>query len=257
MMRLGKQKPWQFHSGALHPKAIDLAAREAELRQLPLGTLTIIEGSIRRGERSRQVVDAICSACGRTFCVHASNIRAGLTRSCRCQRNRKYHDPRAEMLGLRYDAMVQRCERDTHKQSHDYKGRGIKVLFESREAFVRWALEKWPDTNFKGLEFDRIDNNGHYEPDNLRLVTPRENKLNTRQDIVLLSVEGQLIPWADWPSPYSPRVTQRLAADGLTAEQIMARARDAVAMKAKNWRLIAKKLESLAPSMPGPTLIYL
>jgi hypothetical protein len=189
------------YSGSLHPKAIDLAARETELRQLSLGTLTIIQGSIRREGRSRQVVDARCSACRRTFTIDAGNIRGGRTRSCRCQRNRKYNDPRAEMLGLRYDAMVQRCERDTHKQSRDYKGRGIKVLFESREAFVRWAVEKWPDTDFKGLEFDRIDNNGHYAPDNLRLVTSRQNKLNTRTDIVLLSVAGQMIPWADWSLP--------------------------------------------------------
>ena len=138
--RAYKARPSQ--SGILNPKAIKLAAREAELRQLPLGTLTIIAGSIRRDGRSRQMVDAACSACQRTFAIEAENIRAGRTRSCRCQRNRKYHDPRAEMLGLRYDAMVQRCERDTHKQSRDYKGRGIKVLFESREAFIRWALAK-------------------------------------------------------------------------------------------------------------------
>jgi hypothetical protein len=252
-MKVGTTKSSQFPSGALRPKAIKLAAREAELRQLPLGTLAIVEGSIRR-DGGRTVVDATCSACQRTFAIHAGNIRAGRTRSCRCQRNRKYHDPRAEMLALRYDAMVQRCERETHKQSRDYKGRGIKVLFESREAFVRWALDKWPDTDFKGLEFDRIDNDGHYAPDNLRLVTSRENKLNTRQDIVMLSVDGQMIPWADWSSPYSPRVTQKLAAAGFTAEQIMARANVAVAKKAKNWRSIAQKLRSIAPAMQGPTL---
>jgi hypothetical protein len=142
--------------------------------------------------------------------------------------------------------MVQRCERDTHWQSHDYKGRGIKVLFPSREAFVRWAMETWPDEDFKGLEFDRIDNDGHYSPDNLRLVTSRENKLNSRTEIVLLSVDGELIPWADWDSPYSPRLTQRLAAAGLTAEQILDRAREAVAKKVKNWRAIALRLQSLA-----------
>jgi hypothetical protein len=41
----------------------------------------------------------------------------------------------------------------------------------------------------------------------------------------------------------------------LIAEQILARAREAVAMKAKNWRSIAKKLASLAPA--GPMLTYL
>jgi hypothetical protein len=95
------------------------------------------------------------------------------------------------------------------------------------------------------LEFDRIDYDGHYSPDNLRLATPRQNKLNSRTEIVLLSVNGVLIPWAEWPSPYSPRVTQRLAAEGLTAEEIIARAKEAVANKATNWRAIAAKLHSL------------
>jgi hypothetical protein len=244
-MKYGSTKPWQFSSGPLHPKAIDLSAREAELRQMPLGTLTIIQGSIRREGRSRQVVDATCSACGKTFTLDAGNVRTGKTRSCRCQRNRKYQDPRAELLGRRYDCMVQRCERGTHRQSHDYKGRGIRCLFESREHFVRWALETWPDTDFKGLEFDRIDNDGPYSPDNLRLVTSRENKLNSRTQIVFLSVNGELIPWADWESPYSPRLTQRLAAEGLTAEAIIARAKEAVAKGVKNWQAIAKKLESM------------
>jgi hypothetical protein len=253
IMKGGAKKRW--HSG-MSPKALKLGAREAELRRMPIGTLTVIEGSIRR-EAGRTIVDASCSACQRTFAIHAENLRAGRTRSCRCQRNLKYHDPRAEMLGRRYDAMVQRCERDTHKQSHDYNGRGIKVLFESRESFVRWALAKWPDTDFKGLEFDRINNDGNYSPDNLKLSTPRQNKLNTRQDIVLLSIIGVLIPWADWPSPYTPRVTQKLATAGLTAEQIIARARQAVAKKAKNWRAIAQKLEALEPSLPGATLTHL
>ena len=32
----------------------------------------------------------------------------------------------------------------------------------------------------KGLQMDRIDNNGNYEPGNLRFVTSQENNLNRR-----------------------------------------------------------------------------
>jgi hypothetical protein len=125
------------------------------------------------------MIDVTCSVCVQRFTIHADNIRTGKTRSCRCQRKRKYgNDPRVETLGRRYDAMVQRCERYTHVSSHRYKGRGIKVLFASREAFVRWALETFPDTDFKGLDFDRIDNDGHYEPGNLRLVDRSTNLKN-------------------------------------------------------------------------------
>jgi hypothetical protein len=96
-----------------------------------------------------------------------------------CLRNTKFGgDPRVHTLGARYDAMVQRCNRDTHVSSHRYKGRGIEVRFETREVFIRWALATYPDSDFKKLVFDRIDNNGHYEPSNLRLTTYSVNLRN-------------------------------------------------------------------------------
>jgi hypothetical protein len=119
----------------------------------------------------------VCIVCKRVRWVLTWNVFAGKTTNCTCQKG-KYKDPRAETLGDRYDAMVQRCERDTHVSSHHYKGRGIKVLFESREHFVRWALETFRTTDFVGMDFDRVNNDGHYEPGNLRLVSRRENLAN-------------------------------------------------------------------------------
>lgn len=155
----------------------------ARVAHLPLGTL-VLSGNVKieRNESGRwmRYVEAACSVCTATRWLLVWNVEAGKTTSCACQRNRKYHDGRAETLGQRFDAMVQRCERDTHVSSALYKGRGIKVLFKSREHFIRWALRKWPDTDFKGLVFDRKNNDGHYEPTNLRLVTQRENLKNRR-----------------------------------------------------------------------------
>jgi hypothetical protein len=105
-------------------------------------------------------------------------MEKGYTSKCQCQK--KYRDKRATNLGQRYAAMVQRCRKDTHVSSHNYYGRGIQVLFKSREHFIRWALEKYPNVDLKGLDFDRIDNEGHYSPDNLRLVDRTTNLLNTR-----------------------------------------------------------------------------
>lgn len=123
-----------------------------------------------------------CDYCGKRVEKDLRNMEIGLSVKCRCASAAvKYQDRRAAMLANRYQCMVQRCERETHKCHRNYKGRGIKVLFKSCEDFVRWALEKWPDESFKKLEFDRIDNNGHYSPENLRLVTSSVNKMNTRR----------------------------------------------------------------------------
>jgi hypothetical protein len=85
--------------------------------------------------------------------------------------------------------MMQRCYKTTHVSSQDYKGRGIKVLFENRRDFVTWAVTQWPEETFKGKDFDRRDNDGDYSKENLRLVTRSENLLNRRKsglsDVVL------------------------------------------------------------------------
>ena len=41
-----------------------------------------------------------------------------------------------------------------------------------------WALKKWPEEDFAKKDFDRRDNDGHYCPGNLRLVTRTVNLLN-------------------------------------------------------------------------------
>lgn len=140
--------------------------------------------------------------------------------------------------------MVQRCERDSHKQSKNYKGRGIKCLFKSREQFVKWALAKWPNEDFIGKEFDRIDNDGHYEPGNLRLVTPTENHEN-RPNAVRVPWKGESVLLRHWLSPYCRNRTQRLVTQGLTGEEIVAMAVDAVKSKRKNWKAIEQRLQSI------------
>jgi hypothetical protein len=234
----------KFPSGEQHPKVVPWPVLEKKLDELQLNGLTILKQTYQRGGKYR-LIDALCAYCKEKQTYNLDSLLSGLTTGCMCQRNRKYGgDPRAEVLGRRYDCIVQRCTRGSHKQSKDYKGRGIRCLFKSREHFIRWALETWPDSDFKGLEFDRKDNNGHYSPDNLRLVSSRENHLN-RDGVVSLSFNGKLMHWSEWPSPYSRRRTQDMAAQGLSGEEIIKRAQQAVVEKRKGWLSIKCRLEEL------------
>lgn len=86
--------------------------------------------------------------------------------------------------GLSYDplftvwkGMIARCENEKNKDYHRYGGKGIKVCAEWHEPskFVSWARENgWT----KGLQLDRIDNNGNYEPDNCHFISPKDNMAN-------------------------------------------------------------------------------
>lgn len=74
-----------------------------------------------------------------------------------------------------YVSAKQRCTNPNHKQWHNYGGRGIKFLFKNFEEFLS-ALGTRPE----GLVLDRIDNDGHYEPENMRWTTPLESTRNRR-----------------------------------------------------------------------------
>ena len=80
-----------------------------------------------------------------------------------------------------------RC-RNNSGDYHLYAGRGIKFLFESYEQFF---AELGPRP--KGMSLDRIDNNGHYEPGNVRWATPEQQIANSRNEGRIRKAQAQ---WA-------------------------------------------------------------
>lgn len=233
----------QIQAGIQAPKC-DLPPRlENNLDLLQLHGLKIWKRTFRR-EGGIRFIDAMCGYCKKRKKYNVDSLLRGTTKACACQRNLKYGgDPRADTLGEHYDRIVRRCNRDSNKQSEDHKG-NRKCAFASREQFIFWALKTWTDKDFKGLEFERVDDQRDYSPDNLRLVT-QESQRN-RIDTVHLSYKGQEMHWSDWPSPYCPRTTQSYAAKGMTGEEIIATAQKAVNEKRKGWRVIEERLAQLA-----------
>lgn len=73
-----------------------------------------------------------------------------------------------------YRDIKHRCESPKFHAYHRYGGRGIKNKFKSSNEFVNFVINEL-QVNPRGLRIDRIDNNGHYEPSNIRFVTHKEN----------------------------------------------------------------------------------
>jgi hypothetical protein len=72
-----------------------------------------------------------------------------------------------------------RCTNSRNKAFSDYGGRGIQFKFANPVAMALWVQENLglhPE-----LELDRIDNDGHYEPGNLRYLNSFQNQSNTRR----------------------------------------------------------------------------
>ncbi len=72
-----------------------------------------------------------------------------------------------------------RCQNPKHQRYADYGGRGIEFRFSS---FEEWCSELGPRP--EGYTADRKDNNGHYEPGNMRWCTYKEQNNNRRKRTV-------------------------------------------------------------------------
>ena len=97
-----------------------------------------------------------------------------------------------------WQRMMSRCGlygKPSKKDIKNYISRGITVCEEWR---VRKAFEEWAYNHGfkKGLQLDRIDNNGNYCPENCRFVTPAQNNDN-RRNTVNIEIDGQQVP-ANW-----------------------------------------------------------
>lgn len=139
----------------------------------------------------------ICKCdCGGVYSVNFNNMKQGRTTNCvKCQAAKarvrvSTHGMSKTKLYNVWRAIRDRCVNPKNKVYYRYGGRGITVCkewFEHFETFMEWALSH----NYKeGLQIDRIDVNGNYEPSNCRWVTQKENARN-RESCKTINYKGK------------------------------------------------------------------
>lgn len=158
-----------------------LALRLRDLRKRPLGSLGIISTKINRNSSGYLTVTVYCRLCRAFRAVLVDNIEKGNTTTCLCQRALKFDDA-GRRLSERYHAIVQRCSNPLNDNWNNYGGRGIRNKFDSAEQFVAYCQSELPHPTYKGLDIGRKENDGHYEPGNLRLETRGQNARNKRSN---------------------------------------------------------------------------
>lgn len=75
--------------------------------------------------------------------------------------------------------MKTRCYNETNRSYGDYGARGIKVCEEWRDSFETFYRDM--GARPRGLTLDRINNDGHYEPQNCRWATWETQNRNRRK----------------------------------------------------------------------------
>lgn len=94
-----------------------------------------------------------------------------------------------------WNAMRQRCSNPKNRAYKNYGGRGIRVC--ERWLYFANFIEDVGPRPSKSHSLDRIDNNGDYEPDNVRWATLEEQNLHKRVSR-LITYNGKTQPLFMW-----------------------------------------------------------
>ena len=184
-----------------------------------------------------------CQGCGSVQWQERYNLLNGKSKGCQhCSKPRQI----PLWLDRRLTAAKQRCENPKDAAYHNYGARGIRFRFASVTEAGLYLIRTYglPE---KAMEIDRTDNNGDYAPGNLRFVTRSENASNQRRT-VLSRFEQKY-----WPC--CQNVVVRKLSAGMTRDEIIQDAENAVMEKRKCWRLISARLNFMIYEMPEDIIV--
>ncbi len=138
--------------------------------------------------------------CGGERVSRSNNLVSGRNKSCGCRSHGyKKHGMHDHPLRTTRSSIIQRCENPKNPNYKSYGARGIKICDEWRRslpAFIEHMVSiGWEEGC--GLSVDRIDNDGNYEPGNIRLATATTQARNNRRNR-LVKYKGQVKTLAEW-----------------------------------------------------------
>lgn len=95
-----------------------------------------------------------------------------------------------------WSTIKERCNNPNNKSYQNYGGRGISICEKWEHDFVAFISDVGRRPS-KEYTLDRIDNNGNYEPGNVRWAT-RIEQANNKRTSILITYKGQTKPLPVW-----------------------------------------------------------
>lgn len=152
------------------------------------GRLVVVR-EVERTSRYCRRFECACD-CGTVKQYNLTNLRQGTTSSCGCLciemcsainfSHGESHSVEERVLR----GMINRCHNPNEPAYYRYGGRGIAVCNEWRKnpaAFIAHVGRRPTPTH----QIERVDNDGNYEPGNVRWATSKEQNRNRRNNLLV------------------------------------------------------------------------
>lgn len=139
--------------------------------------------------------------CGVEKVVLRASLRSGGSRSCGCLkletsssngRMRRVHGLTKTPLYVAWNGMIRRCYNPKCSGYKNYGGRGIMVCKRWLKSLHDFCSDMG-DRPGPEYSLDRINNDGNYEPGNVKWATKKEQSFNTRRT-TLATIDGVTKP---------------------------------------------------------------
>lgn len=160
------------------------------------GDMTVLRFSFSR--KNSSYWECKCD-CGVVKSVRGSHLTGGKTKTCGCYLKKGMNTKHKMCRTPEYKSWCKIKERCNNPKSKDYKnygGRGIIICPEWNDSFQLFYdhVGRKPSSKHS---IDRINNNGNYEPNNVRWSTRIEQNNNSRKN-VFLEYNGDRKTIAQW-----------------------------------------------------------
>jgi hypothetical protein len=193
------------------------------------GRLIVVELADTKHGHARWV----CSCdCGNVVVVYGLKLRRGLTRSCGCLRSETSgrrgrvqlfrHGHAGTPIYQIWLGIKHRCLNSNDRAFANYGGWGIAICDRWCDSFEAFLADVGPRPS-PAHSIDRKDNNGNYEPGNVRWATTEEQARNKRTN-VWIEFDGSrrlVVDWAERLGISASTLHSRLKRPGWTVRDVI------------------------------------
>jgi hypothetical protein len=173
-----------------NPDGIFYFMEKRELKGLKFERLLVVERVANKNKKTAWM--CLCD-CGKKTIKTTNALQSGV-KTCGCltkektSQRFKTHGLRNHELYIVWKSIFNRTSKPNYKGYHRYGGRGIEMCSRWKNSFTDF-LNDVGERPTKKHSLDRIDNDGNYEPSNIRWATQKEQMNNTRVCVNLLDLE--------------------------------------------------------------------